>query len=173
MVIIILKSAHSTYSTSLLQLTSLMLEKSLSRRPFIDTIVNMFPKGYQLERKLDIDGYNTYRVIKFNFNKKTKKEQLLELEFKALKDKLCDPNPTHFLQHNDCAPPRVSTAIGMKRVVMVSHGSHHAIRGIPQEGRAKSNGRYKTKETQMLCPSQGVNLCIHAIIIDCTKLRSS
>ena len=92
----------STYSQALIKLASAMLEKTLDRRPFIDEIIEMFPKSlFKLTDSIDIFNFREYKKQKPKNEPRTKIERDLEHEYQLLKKDLLDPDPDKFLAHKN------------------------------------------------------------------------
>lgn len=100
---------NSLYSTELINLMLAMLEKNAYRRPFIDTIIKLFPKKlHTLNNEVDIENYRRYKKNRGNSMPFDLKSNKLALEFEALKNQLLESNPEKFLLSRQSNLPAIS-----------------------------------------------------------------
>ncbi len=149
----------STYSPQLLCMLDAMLEKSPTRRPFIDRAIGMFPPVYQLQTPLDLDNFAQFSAATrpLAAGHKHKKERLLDLEFQELKARLRDPNPWHFLVPLAVQKSRVATASsGLRSRPVISH-KHIRIQHVAKEQRAQSSSKTHVGESRTELPTMLVS----------------
>eukprot|EP00826_Nyctotherus_ovalis_P043889 TRINITY_DN4684_c0_g1_i3.p1 TRINITY_DN4684_c0_g1~~TRINITY_DN4684_c0_g1_i3.p1 ORF type:complete len:274 (+),score=36.65 TRINITY_DN4684_c0_g1_i3:273-1094(+) len=100
---------NSLYSTELINLMLAMLEKNVHRRPFIDTVIKLFPKSlHALTNEVDIENYRRYRKNRGDGVPFDLKSNKLALEFEALKNQLLESNPEKFLFSRQSNLPTIS-----------------------------------------------------------------
>ena len=89
-------------------MAEVMLRKVPSRRPFIDSIIEMFPKPYySLANEIDIENYKICKSTKREIIPYDRKERKLELDFQALKRELLNPDQKNLLLSNILKLPTI------------------------------------------------------------------
>ena len=120
-----------------------MLQKLPTRRPFIDTVITMFPKvNYSIKEAIDIENYETCRKVRLSADKRLKKgQQQLDLKFQALKKELLDQ-----AYETSQKESRVYTSSpnNRRRVVISTNESRKFIKIYPSraENGQRSRGKY-------------------------------
>lgn len=76
------------------------MEKKQERRPFLDSIVQFFYESFTISRQIDLQNFEEYKKQVHNKIKKSKKEELIEKEFEALKMSLKLPTGAKHIRHS-------------------------------------------------------------------------